>query len=156
MAQSKEYRETWRDRQDPGRPERRAARAAKRADISEHRAAMAAIDAAGCVVCGGPFVGIRVAFRRYCSPLCRERDRNARGRRGFSDTPTRRAMIAASPVCAVCGGTVRLRVDHDHVGGQFRGILCDGCNNAAGRVGDQAADAWKLRALADYLGRTAS
>lgn len=62
--------------------------------------------------------------------------------------------------CQSCGeperiahkdGTVwPLCVDHDHVTGAVRGLLCHACNRAAGAVGD---DFVKLRAIADYLER---
>ena len=91
---------------------------------------------------------------------CSQLHKDARQRRLQDGSPAqfgtrafRLAAIEATPYCEACGSRDRagLRVDHDHVTGQFRGILCAGCNRAAGDVGDQAADAWKLRALADYL-----
>jgi hypothetical protein len=42
--------------------------------------------------------------------------------------------------CACCGATDarRLVVDHDHVTGAVRGMVCDGCNTALGALGDDA------------------
>lgn len=57
-------------------------------------------------------------------------------------------------VCSVCGSTKRtpgrrrLSIDHDHVTGAVRGILCHPCNSALGLCGDDPA---RLRALADYV-----
>lgn len=55
------------------------------------------------------------------------------------------------PGCGVSwGGTVRhpdLVVDHDHVTGKVRGLLCPECNKALGHTRDSAAT---LRRLADY------
>jgi len=55
--------------------------------------------------------------------------------------------------CAACGEpptTIRLHIDHDHVTGQIRGLLCRHCNSALGYGRD---DPKILRGLADYLER---
>jgi hypothetical protein len=55
-------------------------------------------------------------------------------------------------VCAVCGGPPlgkgRYHVDHDHVTGHVRGLLCHKCNVALGLVGDDVA---QLAKLTEYL-----
>jgi len=51
-------------------------------------------------------------------------------------------------LCDVCCSSEKLTVDHDHVTGAFRGWLCNGCNNALGRVRDNAN---VLERLALYL-----
>lgn len=54
---------------------------------------------------------------------------------------------AQDGLCAICGRPEttrscasgeprRLSVDHDHVTGQVRGLLCHGCNVAIGHFGD--------------------
>lgn len=58
--------------------------------------------------------------------------------------------------CASCGlpqieSNKRFAVDHDHETGMIRGLLCQGCNCAAGHLSDSPL---KARALADYLERT--
>jgi hypothetical protein len=63
------------------------------------------------------------------------------------------AMLEAQGgVCAICGRPPRddisLHVDHDHVSGALRGLLCFLCNNS---VGDLAEDPERARALARYL-----
>jgi hypothetical protein len=52
--------------------------------------------------------------------------------------------------CAVCGRTDADNVDHDHVTGRVRGILCFNCNVAIGHV---AEDEDRLVALMAYLAR---
>jgi hypothetical protein len=47
-------------------------------------------------------------------------------------------------------GEVQLHLDHDHVTGKIRGVLCTNCNNGVGRFRD---DPKLLRRLADYLER---
>lgn len=71
-------------------------------------------------------------------------------------TPTEaRAILAAKPSeCEVCGAeNERIVYDHDHNTGAARGWLCDRCNHALGHARDNPA---LLRALADYLERSAS
>ena len=65
--------------------------------------------------------------------------------------------------CAICnevesandrfGRTrVRLSVDHDHLTGRIRALLCHRCNTALGNAKDDPA---LLRQMADYLERSA-
>lgn len=55
-------------------------------------------------------------------------------------------------VCAGCGQLpnkdISLAVDHDHVTGHIRGLLCDRCNKVLGSIKD---DPKTLRTLADYI-----
>lgn len=52
--------------------------------------------------------------------------------------------------CEVCGDTHRLCVDHVHGTNFPRGVLCQDCNQALGRLKDDPA---LCRALADYVER---
>jgi len=38
--------------------------------------------------------------------------------------------------CAICGKSERLVIDHDHLTGYIRGVLCNRCNLALGQLGD--------------------
>ncbi|MGI5169477.1 endonuclease VII domain-containing protein [Spirillospora sp. CA-253888] len=56
-------------------------------------------------------------------------------------------------VCVICLRSPAAHVDHSHLTGLVRGVLCFGCNGALGQFGD---DEWRLREAADYLeGRNA-
>lgn len=79
----------------------------------------------------------------------------------YGITPDQYAeMLAAQGgVCAICGqdepsahgrtGTkFRLCVDHDHVTGRVRGLLCQKCNRAIGLLND---DIGLLESAVDYL-----
>ena len=55
--------------------------------------------------------------------------------------------ITEDSTCEVCGSSDRLRLDHDHSTGKFRGILCSHCNTALGLLGE---DSNRMRALIRY------
>ena len=50
--------------------------------------------------------------------------------------------------CATCGSKERLCIDHDHVTGKVRGMLCDDCNLALGKVKDSIDT---LTRMVEYL-----
>jgi hypothetical protein len=75
---------------------------------------------------------------------------------GLSLAEYERMLAEQGNVCAICGledaaltrsGTPRLRVDHNHVTGRIRGLLCHLCNT---RVGTIEAHEWLAKANA-YL-----
>jgi hypothetical protein len=57
-------------------------------------------------------------------------------------------LVSQGGGCAVCGRTDADNVDHDHITGRVRGILCFNCNVAIGHVGE---DEDRLVALMAYL-----
>ena len=62
-------------------------------------------------------------------------------------------LAAQGGHCAICsategGGRGAFHVDHDHVTGKVRGLLCHYCNTAVGNMKDDPA---LLRAAANYL-----
>ncbi len=50
--------------------------------------------------------------------------------------------------CAICNDKVKLRLDHDHLTGRIRGLLCDRCNLGIGVFKD---DPTILQAAIKYL-----
>jgi hypothetical protein len=73
---------------------------------------------------------------------------------GLSVEDYSRMLASQGGVCKLCGsppGTgrqKRLHVDHDHKTGKVRGLLCDHCNHALGKMKD---DPVLLRKAAAYL-----
>lgn len=69
-------------------------------------------------------------------------------------TPEQHEAMAAAQehLCAICGGRPRrgLHVDHNHLTGKVRGLLCGNCNRALGLFHDRAAVARKAAAYLEY------
>lgn len=125
-----------------------------------------------CHSCGADYVPAQVKKNaRFCSVKCKDAERKASGRsreghllRKFGITPDDYdAMLAAqNGGCALCGVAPAdqsakyrdyLHVDHDHVTGRVRGLLCGEHNMLLGRFNDNPA---VLRRAADYLEAGAS
>lgn len=71
-------------------------------------------------------------------------------RYGISYFDKRRILATQGGCCASCGVTLlnEGHLDHDHETGAIRGVLCQGCNQALGQVGDSIE---RLESLIDYL-----
>jgi len=50
--------------------------------------------------------------------------------------------------CVICGSSRRLCIDHDHVTGKIRGVLCTKCNAGLGMFED---DADRMKQAINYL-----
>lgn len=77
---------------------------------------------------------------------------NLKNNHGLDVESYARLVEAQNRRCAGCGRGLLLseetHVDHDHVTGKIRGILCSNCNRALGVLGDSPET---LRALVRYL-----
>lgn len=85
------------------------------------------------------------------------RDYNFRRKYGITLIDYNEMLVAQGGCCAVCERTdtgnskhPHFAVDHSHLTGAVRGLLCHHCNIALGAVKDNPS---LLRELADYLDR---
>lgn len=121
---------------------------------------MGAWDNKPCAMCGGR-KGPAYATRKHCGrcalvvrKAAREtKHRTKVGRQyGLSPGDYERLYDAQGGRCALCrwatGATRRLSVDHDHLTGEVRGLLCRPCNDLLGRIRDEMA--YFLRGI-EYL-----
>ena len=78
-------------------------------------------------------------------------ERNVRRKYGLKEGEYEAMLLAQGGKCAICGNrpvTIRLAVDHDHVTGRVRGLLCRRCNRA---LGLWEGDVLKMEALIAYV-----
>lgn len=96
----------------------------------------------------------------YCSEECARTGKSLReafARYGITMQQYRTLWLRQNGVCAICGQPERsernrlLTIDHDHVSGHVRGLLCSHCNRAIGLLQD---DPKVIRSAADYVQRT--
>lgn len=99
----------------------------------------------------------KAAYRRAHYDPDIERNTQLRAKFGLSRQEYLALLAAQGGRCAICGTTepggrwgTGFPLDHDHVTGKTRGILCTRCNRLLGMMGDDPA---LLRAAAEYLER---
>lgn len=91
------------------------------------------------------------AGRKEAQINLRKRESNLKVRYGITSEDWENLALRQGGVCAICGssgGQRGLFVDHCHTGGHVRGLLCNDCNQAVGRLKDSRELA---KRLADYL-----
>lgn len=72
---------------------------------------------------------------------------------GLSQEQYEALMARQGDQCGICGAPNRLKIDHDHVTGGIRGLLCNRCNTALGMLGDTPE---AIERVLVYLRRSAS
>ena len=89
----------------------------------------------------------------YCKACRSKREKAAHLRRKYGLSPGElEALLAAQGgLCAICRSRPAEHVDHDHVSGKVRGVLCFPCNVALGHLRD---DVSLFKSAIDYLERT--
>jgi len=84
-----------------------------------------------------PELAFQTNSRAQLKDMCR--------RVGITVERYERELAAQGGVCKIChlpnrdARKRRLNIDHDHVTGEFRGLLCSTCNSALGHFGDNIA-----------------
>lgn len=108
-----------------------------------------------CERCGKTFVREKQKHRRFCSHEClvaaaREVSkgrvyRRPRGARPVTKEEFDRILARQGGTCALCRRPQKsgLFVDHDHLTGEIRGLLCAGCNSGLGHLGDTAESLYR-------------
>lgn len=100
----------------------------------------------------------------YAKSLCHQhyiRGERLKKKFGITLLDVDAMLLAQGMVCAICGSTSKkvdyrskklhdFSVDHCHVTGKVRGLLCSDCNRGIGLLGDDPA---VLRRAADYIDR---
>lgn len=89
---------------------------------------------------------------RYRKNKQKELDRIRFNKYGITGDEFRVKLKQQGLKCPICNRdiTKNLSVDHDHLTGKIRGLICNNCNLAMGNADDSPE---RLRALADYLER---
>ena len=106
----------------------------------------------------------RDGYGSYCKPCHNARGREStqrlhgstreyhlRRRYGITSADYDRLVAEQGGLCALCRERAPEHVDHDHLTGAVRGVLCSCCNQGLGNFRDDAAT---VRVAADYLERT--
>lgn len=79
-----------------------------------------------------------------------ERDRRLKDLYGLTPEQKHERIVAQNGKCMICGDIPEkgLHVDHDHVTGKLRDLLCGKCNKGLGLFQDDPA---LMRAAAEYV-----
>lgn len=101
---------------------------------------------------------------RYCKPCHNVKGRknkeklfgstreyHLRRRYGIGEKEVQQLLAEQGGVCAICGAADPEHVDHDHVTGYIRGILCFNCNGGLGHFRDNLA---RMNSAIAYLKAT--
>jgi Recombination endonuclease VII len=76
------------------------------------------------------------------------RGRHLTKRYGIGEKDVERLIARQDGLCLICRKVAPTAVDHDHVTGAVRGVLCGDCNTGMGQLRDNP---WVLRRAIEYL-----
>jgi hypothetical protein len=95
------------------------------------------------------------AWRKKNAQAAKARDRRARlkAKYGVSESQVDAMRTAQHGACAICEkATTRLMVDHDHVTGKVRALLCQTCNTFLGWYEKKAGHILRFQRYLDLYG----
>lgn len=77
---------------------------------------------------------------------------HSRMSREYKLTTEQMIEVWKNPVCSngACGNTTKLHMDHNHTTGEFRALLCNGCNSALGFLKENPE---RISGLREYIER---
>lgn len=87
---------------------------------------------------------------RYHNNPQKELDRIRFKKYGITGSDFRNMLNDQNSKCPICNKNItkNLSVDHDHITGKIRGLICNKCNLSIGNAEDSPV---RLRLMADYL-----
>ncbi|MFD5910229.1 endonuclease VII domain-containing protein [Streptomyces massasporeus] len=89
--------------------------------------------------------------RIYCTQKCADTASRAR-QYGLAIEQYREMRDKQAGACAICGAAAKtLHIDHCHVTGRVRGLLCPMCNTGLGQFQD---DVQRMLVAIEYLQKT--
>lgn len=110
-----------------------------------------------CKTCATEFIP-EAPSQTYCSKKCRGKTAYYERVYGITETEYRQMLVDQNDKCFICGSegflignnnhAEKLAVDHCHVSGKVRKLLCHNCNRALGLMKDNPEI---LRKAADYI-----
>ena len=95
-------------------------------------------------------INVRRRYIHNTDPSCKQShfSRVLKYRYGITLEEFNSMVLKSEGRCAICGATGDLHVDHDHITGKVRGLLCNLCNPLLGYAKENPI---RLREAAKYL-----
>jgi len=86
----------------------------------------------------------KYGFRRCCKECHKNIQRKSHLNRNYGITPEEYEgmLINQDYKCLICTEVKKLVVDHNHLSGEVRGLLCDTCNRGIGYLQESKTNLW--------------
>ena len=86
-------------------------------------------------------------YMTYCRPCFNYQTLAGKHRKRYGLTPEQMTEMKKTG-CELCGSTLQLHIDHNHITNEIRGVLCTNCNRGLGHFKDSPE---LLKKAAEYL-----